>query len=132
MSENTSQNLDVLVWRAEEIDGHGDLLTPQALQDMADRLIPGTAIPLNFDLRNPVGYLVAVWIDGKDLMATVRVTDLGIVAAIKNGRAAVRPGFELAEQHTDNGPSKRVIDHVTAAHLSVTLTPMHLPGEQDE
>lgn len=127
-----SENIDVLVWRAEEIDEHGDLLTPQALQDMADHLVPGTAIPLNFDLRNPVGYIVAVWIDGKDLMATVRVTDPGIIDAITNGRAAVRPGFEIAEMHGANDSSKRVIDHITAAHMSVCLQPMHLPGEQDE
>ena len=124
------ENIDVLVWRAEEIDAHGDMLSPQALQDMADRLIPGTAIPFNFDLRNPVGYIVAVWIKGKDLMATVRVTDPGIADAINSGRASVRPGFEIAELHTDNGSSKRVIDHITAAHMSVCAQPMHLPGEQ--
>lgn len=124
------ENIDVLVWRAEEIDSHGDLLTPKALQDMADRLIPGTAIPFNYDIRCPVGYIVAVWIDGKDLMATVRITDSGVVDAIKNGRAAIRPGFEIAEQHADNGPSNRVIDHITQANVSVTVTPMHLPGDQ--
>lgn len=125
------ENIDVLVWRAEEVDAHGDLLTPQALQQMANSIIPGTEISLNFDIRNMVGRVFAVWIDGKDLYVTVRVDDPGVVDAIKNGRAAVRPGFEIRESHTDNvAANKRVIDHIGQAHVSVTTTPMRPPGDE--
>ncbi len=126
-----STNMDVLIWRAEEIDAHGDLLTPAALQDMADRIYSGMAIPLEFDIRNIIGHVVAPWIKGKELWATVTIDDPGVVDALNRGRASVRPGFEIAEQHADNGPASRVIDHVTGASVSVTMKPMHLPGDAE-
>lgn len=123
-------NIDVLVWRAEEVDTHGDLITPAALQEMADGIIPGSAIPLNGDIRNPVGYVVAPWIVGKNLYVTAQIADPGIIDAIQNGRATIRPGFEIIASHTDNVvANKRVIDSIGHTHVSVTTTPMHLPGD---
>ncbi len=123
-------NIDVLVWRAEEIDAHGDLVTPAALQEMADSIIPGTELSLNYDIRNMVGHVVRPWIEDKELHMTVQIDDPGVADAIQNGRAAVRPGFEIIESHTDDGAATNIVDSIGQAHVSVTTTPMHLPGDE--
>lgn len=123
-----SENIEVLIWRSDQIDEHGDLVTPQALQDMADRLTPGLAIPLNFDFRDIVGHIVKARVNGKELWATICICDPSVLDAIKNDHAAIRPSFGITASHTDNGAAKRVIDHIDEVHAVVTSTPMNLPG----
>lgn len=122
------ENIEALVWRANEADVNGDVFTADALRGMADGLIPGSEISFNFDFQRVVGYVVQPWIDGDDLYMYATFDDPEILEALRDGKAAIRPGFSIEAEHQED--CGRVIDAVGVVHVAVTPNPMPLPGDQ--
>ena len=47
-----------LVWRANQVDTHGDIVTTKALEEMAERMCEGPPVSYNFDFKKQVGHVV--------------------------------------------------------------------------
>jgi hypothetical protein len=122
------ENVDALVWRAQEPDTNGQAVTVEALKQMADGLRPGSVISNNFDFRQKIGYVVQAWIDGHDLYVTATFDDESLVELLRQGKLAVRPGFSIEEAH-QNEDGLTVVDTVGVTHVAVTPDPMPLPGD---
>lgn len=124
-----AENFDLLVWRANVADAHGDIVTAKALQEMADALPFGMGVPLNFDIRQIVGKVVAPWIKDDELYVNVSISDPDVIAAIKSNRVALRPMFRVDASHVDDDEAIWYVDSIRAAHVSITTDPMPLPGD---
>lgn len=125
------ENIDALVWRAEQADTHGNMFTAEALKQMAEAegMRPGSDISSNFDFRKKVGYIVQAWIDGHDLYVTACFDDAHLVELLRQNELAIRPGFSIKAAHLDDA-GRQVIDEVDTAYVAVVSDPMLLPGER--
>lgn len=121
-------NIDILVWRANQEDANGHMLTYDALLGMAEGLTPGSEIFFNFDFRRRIGHVIQVWIEGDDLYVTAAIDEPVHFEALRDGKTAIRPGFSIEAEHQEDG--RRVIDEVGVTHVSATTSPMPLPGDQ--
>lgn len=124
-----TEKFDALVWKAQEVDIHGDTITPEALRDMADGLPPGSSISDDFDFWQRVGDVAQAWIDGHDLYVTATFDDADMVELLRQGKYAIRPGFSIEAMHKD-AAGNVVIDKIGVTHVAVTPNPIPLPGEQ--
>ena len=124
-----SENIDVIVWRANQADMSGDVFTPEALKQMADGLIPGALIMLNYEMGKIVGTIVQAYIDGDDLRTIVQVDEPLIAKGLHDETLAIRPGFQIT---ASSQPSRdcRVIEKIGVVHISVLSSPMPLPGDK--
>ncbi len=123
-----SQIFDLLIWRADEVDKNGDIFTLAGLLSMADTLLPGTKITVNFDCRTQVGHIIQSWVRDKELHVTAIFTDSDAIAMIHRRKAALRPGFSIGTSRLVDG--QRIIDQVEMTYVALTPTPMPLPGDR--
>ena len=123
-----SEQFDMLVWRANGVDMNGAILTPAALLSMADALLPGREITLNFGFNNPVGKIVHAWANkNQELHVSAVFTDCDVIEAIREGKCTLRPGFSIETYHTsDDG--HRVIEKVGLADVGLMTNGMPLPS----
>ncbi len=122
-----SEQFEMLVWRANGVDTNGDILTPTALATMADALLPGIDIDLNFDFNNVVGKIVQAYVKNDELWVTAVFTDCDIVEMIREDKAVLRPGFSIEASHRTE--SHRVIEKVGYTNVGLMTDGMPLPGE---
>ncbi len=124
-----SEQFDMLVWRANGVDTNGNILTPAALSSMADALLPGRDITLNFGFNNPVGKIVHAWAKNQELHVSAVFTDCDVIEAIREGKSVLRPGFSIEVSHlSDDG--HRVIEKVGLADVGLMTNGMPLPSER--
>ena len=128
MSTDT-QEVEFLLWRANNTDLHGDLMTSQALQGMADSLPKGKKISFNWDIRNMIGRVVRTRIEGDDLYVTAEIDAACVRKEMRVGKLTLRPGFRIASMWEDE-KENRIVDECDEAHISVVPKPLPLPGEQ--
>ena len=126
-----SENIDVIIWRANQADVNGDVFTPEALKQMAVGLIPGSSTPLNYGAGEVGGFIVQAYIDGDDLRAIVQVDEPIIAKGLRDEILAVRPGFSI-EACSTAPCGCRVIEKIGVAHISVVSSPMPLPGDKPD
>ena len=125
-----SENIDVIVWRANQADANGDVCTAEALKQMADGLIPGASTPLNYGAA-VCGLLVQAYIDGDDLRAIIQVDEPRIAKGLHDETLAVRPGFQI-EACATAPCGCRVIEKIGAVYISILSSPMPLPGDKPD
>ena len=122
-----SEQFEMLVWRANEVDTNGDVLTPAALLSMADALFSGKDITIDFSFTNPVGKIVQAWVRNQELWVYAVFTDCDVIEAIREEKMTLRPGFSIkSSSRKDNGI--RVIDKVGTADVSLMTNGMLMPG----
>ena len=121
-----SEQFEMLVWRANGVDTNGDITTPTALAMMADGMLPGDDINLNFGFNNSVGKIVQAWVKGDELWAAVVVTDCDVIESIREGRITLRPGFSIGASH-ESVDGHRVIEKVGLADTNVGLMTRGMP-----
>ena len=127
-----SEDFDVLVWRANQVDAHGSVLTTKALEEMAARLRPGGRVSFNFDFRKIVGRVKRAWVADNDLYVCATVDDPEVIELLHTNKATVRPGFASEETYWDTAGGFSVINGISMSFVSVTPNPiMPLPGDQD-
>ena len=125
------EHFETVVWRSGKVDTNGDLVTDEALEQMAASLQqpPGVGVSSNFDFRRVVGHVNRAWVDGHDLYVDTTFDDLHIAELLLQGKAAIRPGFAIEKMRWDDGHELVVIEQVGQVHISVLTNPMPLPGE---
>ena len=121
-----SEQFEMLVWRANEVDTNGDLLTPAALLSMADSLFTGKDITVDFSFTNSVGKIVQAWVRNQELWVTAVFTDCDIIESIREEKMCLRPGFSI-ESASRNENGVRVIDKVGKADLGLMTNWMLIP-----
>jgi hypothetical protein len=122
------ENIDALVWRSEQVDVRGEIVTAEALMDMVDALWTGSIITRDFNFRRPVGQIDQAWIDDHDLYVQAYFDDVDLVELLRQGKLAIRPGFEVEKMHLDEA-GHRVLDELGEVHVAVLSDPMPLPGD---
>ena len=128
MSTNT-QEVEFLMWRANQTDLHGDLMTSKALQGMAESLTEGMKISLNWDFTNMIGHVVRTRIDGDDLYVTAGIDAACVRKEMRDGKLTLRPGFEMTSWWKDD-EENCIVDECEQAFVSIVPKPLPLPGEQ--
>ena len=128
MSTDT-QEVEFLMWRANQTDLHGDLMTSKALQGMAESLTEGMKISLNWDFTNMIGHVVRARIEGDDLYVTVGIDAACVRKEMRDGKLILRPGFVMTSGWKD-GEENYIIDECEKAFVSIVPKPLPLPGEQ--
>lgn len=124
------KNFDSVVWRAKQADVNGDVLTPEALKQLADKMLLGSPITFDYQFDKEIGRVVQKHIVGNNLHATVQIDDSVILEGLRDGRFAVRPGFQIEGALPSPLCSCRVIHSISAAHFTVLSSPMPLPGQR--
>ena len=122
-----SEQFEMLVWRANEVDTNGDVLTPAALLSMADALFSGKDITINFSFTNPVGKIVQAWVRNHELWVSAVFIDCDVIEAIREEKMTLRPGFSI-ESSSRKANGMRVIDKVGTADVGLMTDGMLLPG----
>ncbi len=122
-----SEQFEMLVWRANGVDTNGDIVTPTGLATMADSLLPGMDINLNFAFNHSVGKLIQAYVRGDELWATVVITEIEILEAIRGGSINLRPGFSIETSHR-NADGHRVITKTGTTNLGLMTSGMELPN----
>ncbi len=128
MDNDDVQAVEVLMWRANETDLHGDLMTAEALKGMAESLTEGMKISLNWDFENMVGRVVRTRIDGDDLYVTAEIDAACIRKEMSDGKLTLRPGFVMTSGWKD-GEENYIIDECEKAFVSIVPKPLPLPGD---
>ncbi len=126
---NDVQEVEVLVWRANQTDLHGDLMTSEALRDMADSLTEGMKISLNWDFTNMIGHVVQTRIEGDDLYVTAEIDASCVRKVMRDGKLTMRPGFEMTSWWKDE-QDNCIVDACEQAFVSIVPKPLPIPGEQ--
>ena len=116
-----SEQFEMLVWRANEVDTNGDLLTSAALLSMADVLVTGKDITIDLSFATSVGKIVQAWVRNQELWVTAVFTDCDIIEAIREKKMCLRPGFSI-ESSSRNENGVRVIDKVGKADVGLMTT----------
>ena len=129
---DSAQEIEVLMWRANQTDLHGDLMTSEALQGLADSLIEkkkGKKISLNWDFTNMIGSVVWTRIEGDDLYVTVEIDAACVRKEMQDGKLTLRPGFEMTSWWKDE-QDNCIVDECKKSIISIVPKPLPLPGEQ--
>ena len=122
------ENYKALVWRAGQVDMNGDMLTADALKQMAAQMRPGSDIFLSFDFRLAIGHVSQAWVEDDALYMHATFDDPVFTEALSSGQMSIRPGFSIEAKHAEYG--HRMVDEVGTTHLALTPNPMPLPGDQ--
>ena len=121
-----SEQFEMLVWRANEVDTNGDALTPAGLLSLADSLVVGKDITVNFGFNNAVGKIVQAWVRNQELWVSAVFTDRDIIEAIREEKMTLRPGFVIESfSRTEDGI--RLINKVGRADLGLMNNGMPIP-----
>ena len=121
-----SEQFEMLVWRANEVDMNGDVLTPAGLLSLADSLVTGQEIKVNFGFNNAVGKIVQAWVRNQELWVSAVFTDRDIIEAIREEKMTLRPGFVIESfSRTEDGI--RLINKVGRADLGLMNNGMPIP-----
>ena len=121
-----SEQFEMLVWRANEVDTNGDVLTPAGLLSLADSLVVGKDITVNFGFNNAVGKIVQAWVRNQELWVSAVFTDCDIIEAIREEKMTLRPGFVIESfSRTEDGI--RLIDKVGKAYVGLMNNGMPIP-----
>ena len=121
-----SEQFEMLVWRANEVDTNGDALTPAGLLSLADSLVVGKDITVNFGFNNAVGKIVQAWVRNQESWVSAVFTDRDIIEAIREEKMTLRPGFVI-ESSSRNENDVRVIDKVDKAYVGLMSNGMPIP-----
>ena len=121
-----SEQFEMLVWRANEVDTNGDVLTPAGLLSLADSLVTGQDITVNFGFNNAVGKIVQAWVRNQELWVSAVFTDRDIIEAIREEKMTLRPGFVI-ESFSRVEDDIRLINKVDKAYVGLMSHGMPIP-----